>query len=139
MRKFSPSFYLLIMWLALGGTACLPSSPDPTPEDQAALETLQSQFGDRYDFAFQYDVYLRARSRLSLAPTREEAIQIVEIFRLHAPSEPISFDEKGRMRNNVRSHIVYFNFHDRAGRFLFQVYKNPRNSTFEFSEQQFQS
>lgn len=129
MTYCSHMLHLLLFALLLNCAACLPS-PDPTPEDQAALEQLQKQFGERYTFAFQYDVYVRVRARVADAPTREEATQIARVF---------SFDEEGRPRDYPRSHIAYFNFYNRGGRFLFQVYWDPQNSRFEFSDQQFHS
>ena len=131
--------WLLIALLFLRGSACIPSSPDPTPEDRAALAVLQEQFGDRYDFSFQYDVYVRIRPRFSGGLTREEATQIVKVFRSHAPSAPISFDEKSRLRSDLQSHIAYFNFYGFEGQFLFQVYWDPQRSAAEFSEQEFPS
>lgn len=130
---------LLLAVLLLSCAACIPSGPNPTPEDRAALEELQKQFGNRYEFAFQYDVYVWIHSRVAHAPTREEAMQIIKIFRSHAPSEPIRFDEEGRLKNSVHSHIAYFNFYNREGKFLFRGYWSPQDSMFEFSEQQFPS
>ncbi len=90
------------------------------------MQEAEKRFGQRYEFAFQYEAYVRAQSRVADVPRREEGTEIFKVLR---------FGNDGRPRANSR--ITYLNLYDREGKFRFQVYWDPQKSAFGFSDQQF--
>jgi hypothetical protein len=95
----------------------------PTSEDLAHQEELRRVYGERYDFRID-DVYLRAQARLG-APTREDAVAMVELFWL----------ADGERRGDC--HVSYLNLYDDQGDFAFQAYWVSSIGRVEFSDRQY--
>jgi hypothetical protein len=84
--------------------------PKLTSTDESKMKLLQTEFGSRYSFVFEQDLYLKAQSLTADAPDKEEATRIYKIF---------WFNGDNRVRSD--SNYVYLNIYNNQGQFLFQV------------------
>lgn len=97
--------------IALALTLCVAcTSAPPSETDGQRLSTLKRQYGRRFDFAFDGDLYLRAVARDNLRPSQDEIREVYRAF---------MFDES-RTRRRPTS-FVYLNVYDPKGAFLYQI------------------
>jgi len=93
-----------------------------TDEDEKRLAALEREFGHRYEFSPQSDLYLDARCRADEPPTREEAERIFRAFWFTDRNEP-----------RTDSAYVYLNIFDNRGVFQFQVFWDHRTKHLAYS------
>lgn len=82
-----------------------------TVEDKKRLATLEDQFGQRYEFSLESEIYLNARCRTPEPPTREEAEGIYRAYWLTEENVP-----------RTDTAFVYLNIYDSRRVFQFQIY-----------------
>lgn len=94
-------------------------SAPPSPVDKERLAALQQQYGHKFDFAFDSDLYVRAVSRDTAAPSLAEMQNVYRTF---------MFEENGTRRRSTT--FVYINVYDAHGDFRYQVAFDPKASEF---------
>lgn len=92
-------------------------SPYATPEDERFLAKIEEEFGDQFSFAFEWDGYLRAQSRLEHDVPRSVAESVYRSF----------FFDRDVRRANTK--IAYVNFYSSGGAFLYQTYWDSDSSS----------
>jgi hypothetical protein len=97
-----------------------------TREDLDHLEILALEFGERYRFELESEIYVKAYAQTDVLPSREEAEQIYRRFFMA---------DEGRKRSN--SAFTYLNVYDRSSEFLFQVSWDPHTKRIERSNTEF--
>jgi hypothetical protein len=90
-------------------------------EDEVRAARLQNQFGSRYEFRGEMNLYLRAEHRTLDDPTPEEGQQIFQTF----------WFKDGAPRTDTP--YVYLNVYGRDGKFDFQLHWNPEIGKIDLS------
>ena len=89
-----------------------------TDADRARLAQLETQFGDRYEFEFDGDLYLRVTARDRVDPPVADVEQAYRTF-MNRPD--------GTRR---KTSFVYLNVYDVNDKFLYQIHFDEHNGKF---------
>jgi hypothetical protein len=98
---------MLVTLLFAAGCVRVPQS------DAQALDRVVAQFGQKFHFRLERELYLRARMRPGTMASPEEFEEIYRAFFFHP--------DGGRRE----SRFVYLNVYDRRGRFVRQLAYDP--------------
>jgi hypothetical protein len=107
---------VLAMSLAiLGGAGC---HREPSASDEERLGVLKREFGSRYGFALDGDLYVRVVARDTVTSSPSEVERIYRTF---------MSDSNGGKRNTT---FVYFNVYDSTEQFQYQLAFDPLRARF---------
>ncbi len=109
-----PTPMRLVLWLIF----LLACTAPATDVDRARLAELETRFGDRYEFEFDGDLYLRVTARDRVDPPVADVEQAYRTF-MHRPD--------GTRRETS---FVYLNVYDVNDDFLYQIHFDERNGKF---------
>jgi hypothetical protein len=109
----------LALMLSVGCTAT------PSSTDREKLAILQQEYGQKFDFAFDGDLYLRAASSDTAAPSQSEIQSIYRRF---------MFDDSGARRRSTT--FVYVNAYNARGEFLYQIAFDSTTKDFVISKRE---
>ena len=100
---------ILVTLLCASGCVRVPQG------DAEALDRVAEQFGHKFHFRLERELYLRVRMRSGTIASHEELEEVYRAFFFHP--------DGGRRE----SRFVYLNVYDRRGRFVRQLAYDPRS------------
>jgi hypothetical protein len=113
-----------IVSLLLCGLALSSCRSPSTEEDQLKLQELRTAYLNRYRFEFETGgLYLNAWSLVDKEPSKDEAKAIYKTF----------WFKDGQKRTDNTGY-VYLNVFNNEGAFQFQVFWDPKENDFGFSQ-----
>lgn len=107
---------LLLVMSVLAGL--LSARVRPSADDRARLESLERQYGHKYEFALGGSLYLRVIARGGGHPPESEMRDVYRAF---------VRDERGKRRNTT---FVYLNVYDARRQFGYQLVFDPQTGRF---------
>lgn len=111
---------LLLAALLWTAGACKPHAPPAG--DLSALAQVQEQFGHKFQFRLEDELYLRARMRYGTSVAQNEVEAVYRAF---------FFDADGQRRETT---YVYLNIYNPKGRFIRQLAYDPTRRRIMYGE-----
>ncbi len=91
-----------------------------TPEDIRRLDNMEKQYGDRFSFALEPEIYITVQCKKGSIPAEDELIKIYRTF---------FWDEQHNEKRDDSS-FVYMNVYDAKGRFQYQLFYEANKGKF---------
>lgn len=107
----------IALWFALALPAACTFESRRTPEDDRALEEVRRQFGERVEVDLEAGLYVRARMQPGVTLSAPATDSVYRAF----------FFTPGGERRDTR--YVYLNVYQPDGRFLVQLYYDPKRNS----------